>query len=103
MRTYSGGQKAKWVIVIIFIVFRVCPASAKRIEWKVMTKQLVIRIMKALFIIFLNGPTPAFFSFIFGLSNKHYNFYNKHMWKNLHPVYGARIQTHNLWSVSLFP
>ena len=29
--------------------------------------------------IFFNGPTPASFSFIFGLSNKYYNFYNKYM------------------------
>ena len=26
-----------------------------------------------------NGPTPASFSFIFVLSNKHYKFYNKHV------------------------
>ena len=25
------------------------------------------------------------------------------MWKNVHPVYGARIQTHNLWNMSLLP
>ena len=25
------------------------------------------------------------------------------MWKNVHPVYGAGIQTHDLWNVSLFP
>ena len=23
--------------------------------------------------------------------------------KNIHPVYGARIQTHNLWNMSPFP
>ena len=27
---------------------------------------------------------------------KQYNFYNKYMWKNVHPVYGARIWTHDL-------
>ena len=25
------------------------------------------------------------------------------MWKNVHPVYGAGIRTHNLQNVSLFP
>ena len=30
-------------------------------------------------------------------------FYNKYMWKNVHPVYGAGIRTHNLWNVSLLP
>jgi len=25
------------------------------------------------------------------------------MWKNDHPVYGARIQTHDLWNMSLLP
>ena len=25
------------------------------------------------------------------------------MWKNDHPVYGARIRTHNLWDLSLLP
>ena len=24
------------------------------------------------------------------------------MWKNVHPVYGAGIQTHDLWNMSLF-
>ena len=43
-----------------------------------------------------NGPTPASFSFIFGLFQTNItNFYNKYMWKNVHPVYGAEIRTHN--------
>ena len=29
-------------------------------------------------------------------SNKQYNFYNKSLWKNVHPVYGAGIRTHDL-------
>ena len=46
--------------------------------------------------IFLNnGPTPASFSFTFILSNTHYIFYNKLMWKYVHPVYGAGIRTHD--------
>ena len=52
------------------------------------------------FFLFLNGPTPASFSVF---SNKHhYNFYNKYV-KNVHPVYGAGIRTHDLQIVSLFP
>ena len=31
--------------------------------------------------VFLNGPTPATFSFIFVFSNTHYNFYTKCIWK----------------------
>ena len=30
-------------------------------------------------------------------------FYNKYMWKNVHPVYGAGIRTHDLQIMSLFP
>ena len=37
------------------------------------------------FFIIKNGPSTASFSFIFVLSNKHYNFYNKYMWKNVRP------------------
>ena len=28
------------------------------------------------------------------------NIYNKYMWKNVHPVYGAGIRTHDLWNES---
>ena len=45
---------------------------------------------------------PLFHLFLV-FSTKHYNFYNNYMWKNVHPVYGAGIQTHDLWNVSLFP
>ena len=34
-------------------------------------------------------------------SNKHYNFYNKYLWKNVHPVYIAGIQTHDLKNMNL--
>ena len=33
------------------------------------------------------------FFIYFVFSNKHYNFYNKYTWKNVHPVYAAGIQT----------
>ena len=57
---------------------------------------------KKCFWIIKNGPSPASYSFIFVLSNKRYNFY-KFMWKNVHPVYGAGIWTHNLQDMSLLP
>ena len=43
----------------------------------------------------MGNPRPLFnlFSVFF---KRHYNFYNKFMWKNVHPVYGTGIQTHNL-------
>ena len=44
---------------------------------------------------FKNGISPASFQFIFVFSSKCYNFYNKLMLKNVHPVYGAGIQTHD--------
>ena len=50
----------------------------------------------------MDQPRPLFHLFLV-FSNKHYNFYNNYMWKNVHPVYGAGIQTHDLWNVSLFP
>ena len=50
-----------------------------------------------------NWPAPASFSFIFGLFEQTIQFYSKYLWKNVHPVYGAGIQSHDLWKVSLFP
>ena len=50
------------------------------------------------------GPTPASFLFLFSVfSNKQYNFYNKWMWKNVHPVYGAGIWTYDLSNMSRHP
>ena len=37
-----------------------------------------------------------FFIYFLSFSNKQYKFYNKLMSTNVHPVSGARIQTHNL-------
>ena len=50
------------------------------------------------YFILRNGPTPASFSFFSVFPNKHqYNFYNKYVKKcQFHPVYGARIRTHDL-------
>ena len=50
--------------------------------------------------VFSNGPTPASFCLSFVFSNKQYNSYNKSKWKNVHPVYGAGIQTHNISNMS---
>ena len=52
-----------------------------------------------------NGPTLAsFIIYFWSFSNKHhYNFYNKYMWKNVHPVYSTGIWTHDLRNVSLLP
>ena len=49
---------------------------------------------------FFKGPTSASFIFYFrSISNNHrYNFFNKYMWKNVHPLYGAGIWTHDLRS-----
>ena len=53
---------------------------------------------------FLNGPTLASFSFIFGLFiQTSLQFLEQLCVKNVHPVYGASIRTHNLWNMSLIP
>ena len=49
----------------------------------------------------LNGPTPAYFSFIFGLFKQ--TILQQIYVKKVHPVYGTGIRTHNLRNVSLFP
>ena len=47
-------------------------------------------------------PRPLLL-FIFGLFKQtSLQLFNKHMWKNVHPVYVAGIQTHDLWNMSLF-
>ena len=47
-----------------------------------------------------NGPYRAIFLIFSVFSNKQYNLYNKLMWKNVHPVSGAGIQTSLTWVVS---
>ena len=46
--------------------------------------------------VFLNGPSPASFSFIFGLFKQTIQFLQQINVKNVHPVYGAGIRTHDL-------
>ena len=53
--------------------------------------------------LFKKWVIPASFWFIFVFSNKHYIFYNKYMWKNVHPVYSTGIRTHDLQDMSLHP
>ena len=45
-----------------------------------------------------NGPIPASFSFIFVFSNT--QFLQQINLKNVHPVYGSGIRTHDLWNMS---
>ena len=55
-------------------------------------------------IIFLSGPSPASYSFIFVLfhrnKNKQYTFLQLINVKNVHTIYSAGIRTHNLQIVS---
>ena len=50
-----------------------------------------------------NLGQPGLLFVYFRSFQKHYNFYNKYMWKNVHPVYGAGIQTHNLRNCESLP
>ena len=51
----------------------------------------------------VKGQPRPLFRLFFVFSNKQYNFYNKSMWKNVHPIYGAGIWTHNLLNMSHLP
>ena len=54
--------------------------------------------------ILLFGAIPSlFFVFIFVFSNKPYKFLQQIYVKNVHPVYAAGIQTHDLQDLSLHP
>ena len=52
---------------------------------------------------FKNGPTRHFLSFIMGLFKQTSSLHilQQIYMKNVHPVYGAGIRTHNLWNISL--
>ena len=54
-----------------------------------------------LIIFFLNGPSPASFSFIFVFSNN-FTILQINV-KNVHSVYGAGIRTYDLLNTSLLP
>ena len=50
------------------------------------------------------GNSRPLLSFIFGLFKQtSLQFYSKYMWKKVHPVYSAGIQTHDLQNMSLLP
>ena len=55
------------------------------------------------FFIFKNGPSTASFSFIFGLLQTNNTIFAAKNVKNVHPVYGAGIQTNTLKNMSLLP
>ena len=50
-----------------------------------------------------NGPITASFFVYFRSFKQTKHFYSKSMWKNIHPVYGVGIRTHNLSSMSSHP
>ena len=50
-----------------------------------------------------NEPTRPLFSFIFGFFKQTIQFLQQINVKNVHPVYGAGIQTHYLWNMSCHP
>ena len=52
---------------------------------------------------FKNVPIPASFSFILGLFKQTLQFLQQMYVKNVHPVYGAGIRTHDIQNVCLFP
>ena len=65
-------------------------------------KILVAVVTKTLFFYLKMGvPRPLFHLFL--SFQTHYKCYNKKMSKNVHPVLGAGIRTHNLWKMSLLP
>ena len=65
----------------------------------------VCQLRKDQYIVFFkkNGPTPASFTFIFIFSSTHFIFLQQINVKNVHPVYGTRIWTRDLWNMSLLP
>ena len=57
----------------------------------------LLDLMCFIIIIILNGPTPPSFSFIFGLFKQTLlQFLQQISVKNVHPVYGNGIRTHDL-------
>ena len=49
------------------------------------------------------GQSRPLFNLLSVCSNKQYFFYKKSMWKNVHPVFGTKIQTHNLLNMIRHP
>ena len=60
--------------------------------------------MEIIVVVFKWAIPGLFFIYFWSFSNKHgYNFLQQINVKNVHPVYGAGIQTHNLHIASLIP
>ena len=53
--------------------------------------------------VFLKCAYPGLFLIYFRLFEHRLQFLQKINVKNVHPVYGTGIQTHNLWNMSLLP
>ena len=51
----------------------------------------------------MGHPRPLFRLFSVFFKQTSIQFYNKLMWKNVHPVYGTGIRTHDFRIVSLLP
>ena len=52
---------------------------------------------------FKKWVNPGLFFIYFVFSNTLKNLQQIHMWKNVYPIYGAGIKTHDLWNLSLLP
>ena len=57
------------------------------------------------FLFLKNGPSPASFSFIFGLFQTNNTIFTTNQCEKcqVHPVSSARIRTHDLWNMSRLP
>ena len=84
------------------------------IRWPTITKDSILCVLKLVrentstlswgekWCLKMGQPRPLFRLLLVFSNKHHYNFFNKCMWKNVHPVYGTGIRTHNLWNVILF-
>ena len=73
-------------------------------EWIIYKFQVMDIKLKCELFLKKNGPSPASFSFIFGLFQTNINTILQQInVKNVHPVYGTGIRTHDLQNVSLLP
>ena len=78
--------------------------QAERRRWLCSKDFKVFLLKKILFWLFktkMGHPRPLFR--LFSVFSKKHQFYNKLMWKNVHPVYGTGIRTHDLQNMSLLP
>ena len=76
------------------LYFIVQPGTGKKSFFYNLHDEIVIK---------MGQPRPLFSLFLVFSNKHHYNFYNKYVWKNVHPVYCTGIRTHDLQNMSLFP